>query len=68
MYGGFKKWVVDRYWVGAIYRNGVRVMWFPALVYYVCTFVLKKSAATTCGFTITLPMTSSTSQIEADSS
>jgi len=36
MFGGFKKWVVDRYLVGSLYRNGFRVMWFPALIYYVC--------------------------------
>jgi hypothetical protein len=47
MYGGFKKWAVDRYLVGSIYRNGFRVMWFPALLYYVCTYFITKSVATT---------------------
>jgi len=38
MYGGFKKWVVDRYFVGSLYRNVFRMMWFPALVYYVYNY------------------------------
>ena len=64
MYGGFKKWVVDRYFVGSLYRNGFRVMWFPALVFYVCTHCLTKSAAITCVSMTMLLMTSSTFQIE----
>ena len=64
MYGGFKKWVVDRYFVGSLYRNGFRVMWFPALVYYVCRSFLIKSVAITCVFMITLLTTSFTFQIE----
>lgn len=66
MYGGFKRWVVDRYLVGSLYRNGFRVMWFPALLYYICTCLLTQSAATTWGSTTTPLTTSSTSQIEHD--
>lgn len=40
MYGGFKRWVVDRYLVGSLYRNGFRVMWFPALLFFICNFLL----------------------------
>lgn len=47
MYGGFKRWVVDRYLVGSLYRNGFRVMWFPAILYFICTTVATQSAATT---------------------
>ena len=64
MYGGFKKWVVDRYLVGSLYRNGFRIMWFPALCYYVCKYPLTQSAAITCVYMTTQHMTSSTSQIE----
>ena len=66
MYGGFKKWVVDRYLVGSLYRNGFRVMWFPALLYYICKSPPMQSAATTCASTTTLLTTSSTSQTELD--
>lgn len=37
MFGGFKRWVVDRYLVGSLYRNGFRIMWFPAMLFFVCT-------------------------------
>ena len=47
MFGGFKKWVVDRYIVGSLYRNGFRVMWFPALLYYVCNNTSMQSVAIT---------------------
>jgi len=37
MYGGFKKFFIDRYVIGHLYRNSFRVMWFPAFLYYICT-------------------------------
>ena len=64
MFGGFKRWVVDRYLVGSLYRNGFRVMWFPALLYFVCIPLTIQMAATTCASTTTPPMTSSTFLIE----
>ena len=36
MYGGFKKFFVDRYLVGSLYRNGFRVMWLPGLIFFIC--------------------------------
>ena len=37
MYGGVKKFFVDRWLVGSIYRNGFRVMWFPGFLYFIST-------------------------------
>ena len=64
MFGGFKKWVVDRYIVGSLYRNGFRIMWFPGFLYYICTIKTIQSDATTCASTTTPHTTSSTSQTE----
>ncbi len=36
MYGGFKRFFVDRYLVGSLYRNGFRAMWFPGFIMFVC--------------------------------
>ena len=46
MYGGVKKFFVDRWLVGSIYRNGFRVMWFPGFLYFICTPPPTQSAAT----------------------
>ena len=46
MYGGFKKFFIDRYLVGTIYRNGLRIMWMPALLYFICNFGATQGAAT----------------------
>jgi hypothetical protein len=46
MYGGVKKFFVDRWLVGSIYRNGFRVMWFPGFLYFICTIFPTQSAAT----------------------
>jgi hypothetical protein len=40
MYGGVKKFFVDRWLVGSIYRNGFRIMWFPGFLYFICTLYL----------------------------
>lgn len=64
MFGGFKRWVVDRYLVGSLYRNGFRVMWFPGLLYFVCIYFLIQSVAITCASMTTLLTTSSTFQID----
>lgn len=37
MYGGFRKFFVERYLVGTLYRNGIRIMWMPALLYFICS-------------------------------
>lgn len=64
MYGGFKRYWVDRYLVGSLYRNGFRAMWFPGFLMFVCNSLPTQSAATTCVSTTTPPTTSSTSPTE----
>ena len=34
MYGGFKKYVVQRWWINNFYRRTVRVFWAPFLIAY----------------------------------
>jgi hypothetical protein len=46
MYGGVKKFFVDRWLVGNTYRNGFRVMWFPGFLYFIRKPTITQSDAT----------------------
>lgn len=34
MYGGFRKYVIQRWWIQHFYRHSVRIFWVPFLVAY----------------------------------
>ncbi len=34
MYGGFRKYVIERWWINHFYRKTARLKWIPALVGY----------------------------------
>lgn len=35
MYGGFKKYFIDRWFVNHFYKKWIRLTWAPALIYYI---------------------------------
>jgi len=35
MFGGFKKYFVDRWFINHFYKKWIRLTWAPALIYYV---------------------------------
>ena len=41
MYGGFKRYFIDRQLMDNLYRNKFRVMWMPIAFFFVCTFCVK---------------------------
>ena len=64
MYGGFKRYFIDRQVMGNLYRNKARIMWMPIAFFFVRTSRPMQSPATECASTTTPPTTSSTSRTD----
>jgi hypothetical protein len=42
MYGGFRKFIAERFLLNTIYRKNLRMWWLPTVFAYVCIYIYKR--------------------------